>query len=129
MFSLEILFLPQHCQLGTKCSYHTQTMKIKHLERDFLLPLHFVREEQILDLLKLHLIILFIRKETNFTLLTDNLCDNALDLPNGILIVEDNLPDGTYCQWLISTQDNDGYVVLEFQSFNVGNTIIFKRII
>ena len=77
--------------------------------------------------LKLHPIILSIKHETNFTLLTDNLCDNALDLPNGILIVEDNLPDGTYCQWLISTQDNDGYVTLEFQNFYVRNSISFKR--
>ena len=55
----------------------------------------------------------------HFALLTDNLCDNALD--NGQLKVEDNWPDGTYCQWLISTQDDDGYVTLEFHNFNVRN--------
>ena len=60
-----------------------------------------------------------------FALLTDNLCDNALDLTNGILKVENNWPDGTYCQWLISAQDNDGYVTLEFENFNVRNTIAF----
>ena len=54
-----------------------------------------------------------------FALLTDNICDNALDLANGILNVEDNMPVGTYCQWLISAQDNNGYVTLEFQNFNV----------
>ena len=60
-----------------------------------------------------------------FALLTDNICDNALDLAYGILNVEDNLPDGTYCQWLISAQDNDDYVTLEFQNFNVRNSIAF----
>ena len=62
-----------------------------------------------------------------FALLTDNICDNALDLANGILNVEDNWPHGTYCQWLISAQDNDYYVTLEFQTFNVRNTIAFKK--
>ena len=57
----------------------------------------------------------------HFALLTDNLCDNALDLANGILNVEANWPDRTYCQWMISAQDNDGYVTLEFQSFNVNS--------
>ena len=56
----------------------------------------------------------------------DNLCDNALDLTNEILTVENNWPDSTYCQWLISTQDNDGYVTLEFQNFYVRNCISFK---
>ena len=59
--------------------------------------------------------------------MTDNICDNALDLANGILNVRNNWPDGTYCQWLISTQDNDGYVTLEFQNFYVRNSISFKR--
>ena len=45
-----------------------------------------------------------------------------------MLNVEDNWPHGTYCQWLISAQDNNGYVTLEFQNFNVRNTIAFKRI-
>ena len=61
---------------------------------------------------------------SNFSVLsTDNLCDNALDLVNGILNVEDNLTHNTYCQWSISTQDNEGYVTLEFENFNVRNTI------
>ena len=51
----------------------------------------------------------------------DNLCDNALDLENGILNVKNNFARGTYCQWMISAQDNDGYVTLEFQSFNVNS--------
>ena len=60
--------------------------------------------------------------------MTVNLCDNALDLANGILNVEDNLTHNTYCQWLISAQDNEGYVTLEFENFNVRNTIAFKKI-
>ena len=58
--------------------------------------------------------------------MTDNICDNALDLANGILNVEDNWPEGTYCQWLISAQDDNGYVILEFQNVNVRNTIAKK---
>ena len=61
--------------------------------------------------------------------MADNLCDNALDLVNRQLKVENNWPVGTYCQWLISAQDNNGYVILEFQKFNVGNTIAFKEIL
>ena len=59
--------------------------------------------------------------------MTDNLCDNALDLANGQLKVEDNWPFGTYCQWLVSAQDNDYYVTLEFQNFHVRNTIAIKN--
>ena len=64
---------------------------------------------------------------TNFVLLTDNLCDNAQDLANGILNVEDNWPEGTYCQWLISAQDDNGYVTLEFQNVHVRNSIAIKK--
>ena len=60
--------------------------------------------------------------------MTDNLCDNALDLANGILNVEENWPLGTYCQWLILAQDKDDYVTLEFQNFNVRISIAFKKI-
>ena len=49
----------------------------------------------------------------------DNLCDNALDLSNGKLIVESNWPFGTYCQWLISAVDDKHYVNLEFENINV----------
>ena len=48
----------------------------------------------------------------------DNLCDNALDLTNGKLIVGNFFRLGTYCQWLISAQDDDAYVTLEFLNFN-----------
>ena len=47
----------------------------------------------------------------------ENLCQNALDLTNDehILIIQDNWPLGTYCQWLISAKDEvEGYVTLEF---------------
>ena len=57
----------------------------------------------------------------------DNLCDNVLDLINGKLIVENNLPYGTYCQWLISAQDENDYVTLEFKNFNVRNPIATKK--
>ena len=72
--------------------------------------------------------LLILRYVTNFGLLTDNICDNALDMANGILNVEDNWPDRTYCQWLISAQDENGYVTLEFENFNVRNTIAFEKI-
>ena len=51
--------------------------------------------------------------------MTDNICDNALDLANGILKVEDNWPHGTYCQWMISAPNNDACVILEFQNLDV----------
>ena len=60
--------------------------------------------------------------------MTDNICDNALDLANGILNVEKSWPLGTYCQWLISAQDDNGYVTLEFQNVNVRNSIAIKKI-
>ena len=39
------------------------------------------------------------------------------------LIVEDNWPVGAYCQWLISAQNDDDYVTIEFQNFNVRKNI------
>ena len=56
-----------------------------------------------------------------FAFLTENVCDNALDLENERLNIEGNLPKGSYCQWLILAQDDDSYVTLEFQKFNVRN--------
>ena len=63
-----------------------------------------------------------------FAFLIDNLCDNALDLTIGQLIVENNWPYGTYCQWLLSAQDDDDYVTLEFQNFNVRKIIVLKEL-
>ena len=57
----------------------------------------------------------------------DNLCQNALDLTNDehILIIQDNWPLGTYCQWLISAKDEvEGYVSLEFSDITVSVEII-----
>ena len=71
----------------------------------------------------------FVIHVTIFALLKDNLCDNALDLKNGQLIVENNWAFGTYCQWLISAQDNDDFVTIEFQNFHVKITLAFKKII
>ena len=59
--------------------------------------------------------------------MTENICDNALNLTNGQLKVEDNWPVGTYCQWVISAQDNNDHVILEFQNFHVRNTIAIKK--
>ena len=56
----------------------------------------------------------------------DNLCDNALDLANGQLIVEDNWSDGTYCQWLILAQEDDDYVSLEFLNLHVKIALALK---
>ena len=55
-----------------------------------------------------------------FTHVLDNLCENALDLSNDKLIVDDTkLQFGTYCQWLISAIDDKHYVILEFENVNV----------
>ena len=54
-----------------------------------------------------------------FTLPLDNLCQNALDLTNGKLIVEKNWQVGTYCQWQIPAKDENSYITLEFQNINV----------
>ena len=62
-------------------------------------------------------------------LLTDNLCNNALDLTNGELIVENHWAVGTYCQWLISAHDDDAYVELEFYNFHVRKIVGQKNLI
>ena len=52
----------------------------------------------------------------------DNLCQNALDLTNDehILIIQDNWPLGTNCQWLISAKEEvGGHVILEFNDIKV----------
>ena len=57
----------------------------------------------------------------------DNLCQNALDLTNDehIIIIQDNWPLGTYCQWMISAKDEVGsYVTLEFNEIKVRDEII-----
>ena len=54
-----------------------------------------------------------------FTYIIDNLCQNALDFTNGKLIVDNNWPLGTYCQWLISAEDESSYITLEFENINV----------
>ena len=59
----------------------------------------------------------------------DNVCDNALDLTNGYLNVDDNWPYGTNCQWLILAQDNNSYVMLEFENFNVRKKYCIERMI
>ena len=53
-----------------------------------------------------------------FTHALENLCQNALDLSNNKLTIE-NWQFGTYCQWLISAVDDKHYVILEFENVNV----------
>ena len=60
-----------------------------------------------------------LRNNFIFTHALDNLCENALDLSNGKLIVESYWPFGTYCQWLISAVDEKHYVNLEFENIDV----------
>ena len=56
-----------------------------------------------------------------------SVCDLALDLEEKTLIIDSKLPKGTYCDWLIKSQDNGTYVTLEFQEFNVRNIIAIKE--
>ena len=51
----------------------------------------------------------------------------GLDLEKRTLTIDSKLPKGTYCQWSISSQDNDTYITLEFQEFNVRNIIAIKE--
>ena len=77
------------------------------------------------SLQKLYLVIYLLHKEDFyffnfiFTYVVDNLCQNALDLTNGKLIVDNNLSVGTYCQWLISAEDESSYITLDFENINV----------
>ena len=77
------------------------------------------------SLQKFHLVIYLLHKEDFssfnfiFTYVIDNLCQNALDLTNGKLIVDNNWSVGTYCQWLISAEDENSYITLEFENINV----------
>ena len=54
-----------------------------------------------------------------FSYLEDNWCDNALDLINNHLIVDENWPDGIHCQWLVYTATADNYITLEFSNIMV----------
>ena len=53
------------------------------------------------------------------TYILERLCDNALDLSNDKLIVESNWPFGTYCQWLLSAEDDGHYINLQFEDIDV----------
>ena len=54
-----------------------------------------------------------------FSSLKDNWCDNALDLTNNHLFVDENWPDGIYCQWLVYTTNKDSFITLEFSNLTV----------
>ena len=49
----------------------------------------------------------------------ENFCENALDLSNRKLIVKNNWPFGTHCQWLISSEAENFYITLELKSLKV----------
>ena len=49
----------------------------------------------------------------------DNKCDNALNLTTGQLIVQDDSPIDKDCQWLITAQEDDAYITIEFHTLNV----------
>ena len=50
----------------------------------------------------------------------DNLCNNALDLTNGQLIIQENWSYGIIlCPWLILALEDDAYVTLEFLYIHV----------
>ena len=40
----------------------------------------------------------------------DDWCENALNLTSGKLIVNKDWPSGTYCQWLITSENNNSYI-------------------
>ena len=51
----------------------------------------------------------------------DNWCDNALDLINNHLVVEENWPDGMHCQWLVYSRNAYDFITLEFSIMMVRN--------
>ena len=66
MFSLEIISLPLYHLLEIKCLYHTNTMKMNLLARDFLLHLHLVQINKFYLFLKLlDIIFLLFKKITH----------------------------------------------------------------
>ena len=98
-----------------------------NLAWDFLLYLHLVRN---IDAgFSFQLFKLFVILHCLLCFLQDNICDNVLNLNNGQLIVEDEFPYGTHCQWVISAQDDVSYVILEFQDVNVKKILCSFKII
>ena len=63
--------------------------------------------------------------ELLFTHSLDMLCNNALDLSNGKLIVYNNWQVGTYCQWILSAVEENSFITLEFQKINVSCKIYY----
>ena len=50
-------------------------------------------------------------------------------MKNRELVGDDNWPDHTRCQWLISAQEDNEYVTLEFQNLNVKRIALKKNCI
>ena len=51
----------------------------------------------------------------------DDVCKNALDLSKGTLNIGTSWKFGTYCQWTIPIKDDNSYVTLEFQDYDVSS--------
>ena len=54
-------------------------------------------------------------------ILKDDWCENALNLTSGKLSISKDWPSGTYCRWLITSENDNSYITLEFQHLNVCN--------
>ena len=57
-----------------------------------------------------------------FTYVLVNMCNEALDLSIGKLIVK-IMEVNLYCKWLISAEDENSFISLEFQKINVSYEI------
>ena len=55
-----------------------------------------------------------------FTYVLVNMCNEALDLSIGKLIVK-IMEVNLFCKWLISAEDENSYITLEFQNINVSH--------
>ena len=53
-----------------------------------------------------------------FTYVLVNMCNEALDLSIGKLIVK-IMEVNLYCKWLISAEDENSFITLKFQNINV----------
>ena len=58
------------------------------------------------------------KKEKNI-FLQDDVCKNALVLTSGTLNIKDKWPIGINCQWLLSVEDDNTYIALEFEHLDV----------
>ena len=59
-----------------------------------------------------------IEKNSSFSQV-DDVCNNALDSSEGILIIDDVWEVGTLCKWLLPIEDENSYITLEFEHLDV----------